>query len=117
MKTDKLTKLGWIAAIALVTVWVGSGFQEGANKIGAFMDQKPEGFATLDEVADALSGARPGPDGLGLALPACKAIVEAHDGRLWYESGSPGGSVFRVSLPLATARTVMERLKKKTASC
>src|SRR5262249_34357228 len=43
------------------------------------------------------------PDGLGLGLAICKAIVEAHDGRLWYEPGVSGGAVFRFTLPIARA--------------
>lgn len=56
MKTDKLTKLGWIAAIALVTVWVGSGFQEGTNKIAVVdiakvVEQSNHGKANQDAFA------------------------------------------------------------------
>lgn len=39
-------------------------------------------------------------DGLGLGLPICKTIVEAHGGRLWAESNTDGpGMRFSVSLP------------------
>lgn len=39
-------------------------------------------------------------DGLGLGLPICKTIVEAHGGRLWAESSTDGpGMRFSVSLP------------------
>jgi signal transduction histidine kinase len=38
--------------------------------------------------------------GAGLGLYICKAIVEAHGGRIWAE-GEPGrGSTFHVALPL-----------------
>ena len=40
-------------------------------------------------------------DGSGLGLPICKAIVEAHDGRLWAERPAGGGAAFCVSLPAA----------------
>jgi two-component system, LuxR family, sensor kinase FixL len=39
-------------------------------------------------------------DGLGIGLPLCKTIVEAHGGRLWLEEGSCGASV-RFTLPVA----------------
>lgn len=45
------------------------------------------------------------PDGLGIGLATCKAIVEAHDGRLWYEPGPSGGAVFRFTIPTAAAAT------------
>ncbi|HKX40220.1 MAG TPA: ATP-binding protein, partial [Burkholderiaceae bacterium] len=39
--------------------------------------------------------------GVGLGLAICRAIVEAHGGRLWAESGrGRPGAVFRFTLPL-----------------
>jgi len=42
-------------------------------------------------------------EGTGLGLPIAKWIAEAHQGSLSLESTGPGGSTFRVELPLATA--------------
>jgi two-component system, LuxR family, sensor kinase FixL len=39
-------------------------------------------------------------EGLGVGLPLCRSIVEAHGGRLWLDAGSPGASV-RFTLPIA----------------
>ncbi len=39
--------------------------------------------------------------GMGLGMPICKAIVEAHGGRLWAESPAGGGALFGVALPAA----------------
>ncbi|MDD2881145.1 MAG: PhnD/SsuA/transferrin family substrate-binding protein [Rhodoferax sp.] len=40
------------------------------------------------------------PDGLGLGLPICKTIIEAHGGRLWAEMNPQGpGMCFSFSLP------------------
>ncbi len=40
--------------------------------------------------------------GVGLGLAICRAIVEAHRGRIWVENGVPGGSIFIFTLPRGT---------------
>ena len=47
--------------------------------------------ARLHSLFDALPSGKPG--GLGVGLSICRAIVEAHGGKLWAESG-PGGHFF-----------------------
>jgi two-component system, LuxR family, sensor kinase FixL len=42
--------------------------------------------------------------GMGLGLSICREIVEAHHGRLTTTPGSPRGTVFRVTLPIAGRR-------------
>ena len=36
--------------------------------------------------------------GMGMGLPICRAIIEAHEGRLWFSPNSPRGSVFQFTL-------------------
>jgi signal transduction histidine kinase len=38
-------------------------------------------------------------NGMGMGLPICRSIVEAHGGRLWASPRVPHGSVFHVVLP------------------
>jgi len=41
------------------------------------------------------------PDGTGMGLASCRKLLELQGGRVELESSGPGGSVFRVDLPLA----------------
>jgi two-component system sensor histidine kinase KdpD len=38
--------------------------------------------------------------GVGLGLSICKAIIEAHDGKIWANNKHPHGAIFTFSLPL-----------------
>ena len=42
--------------------------------------------------------------GMGLGLSICREIVEAHHGRLTTTPGSPRGTVFRMTLPIASCQ-------------
>ena len=37
-------------------------------------------------------------DGMGMGLSICRAIIEAHNGRLWFAPNSPQGAVFQFTL-------------------
>lgn len=39
------------------------------------------------------------PAGMGIGLSICRTIIEAHGGRIWFERGREGGTIFRFTLP------------------
>ena len=44
--------------------------------------------------------------GMGIGLPICRIIIEAHGGHLWAEPRIAGGAVFRFTLPIANQEAV-----------
>ncbi|MYN12211.1 PAS domain S-box protein [Pusillimonas sp. TS35] len=42
-------------------------------------------------------------EGLGMGLNICRTIIESHHGRLWASANPEGGTIFRFTLPRATA--------------
>lgn len=53
--------------------------------------------------------------GVGLGLSLCKAVADAHGGRIWIEDNPTGGAVFIIELPLVVA-PVNERLPEETTA-
>jgi signal transduction histidine kinase len=45
-------------------------------------------------------------DGMGMGLSICRAIIEAHDGRLWIVPNTPQGAVFQFTLRANNPATV-----------
>ena len=39
-------------------------------------------------------------EGMGMGLNICRSVIEFHGGRLWFEPGAEGGTVFIFTLPL-----------------
>ena len=46
--------------------------------------------------------------GVGLGLAICRAIMQAHQGRIWVEHAREGGAVFVLALPLGTPPSLPE---------
>jgi signal transduction histidine kinase len=72
-------------------------FQVNDPGIGIAKDKSALVFAPFQT---ALSDPADDRVGLGLGLPICKYLVEAHHGNLWFESAEGQGSTFYFSLPI-----------------
>jgi two-component system, OmpR family, sensor histidine kinase KdpD len=46
--------------------------------------------------------------GIGLGLTICRAIINAHGGRIWVENRPKGGAIFRFTLPISEHPPVAE---------
>jgi signal transduction histidine kinase len=57
--------------------------------------------ANLERVFEAFYSTKPG--GMGMGLSICRAIIEAHGGKLWASQGVPRGAVFQFTLAGAPA--------------
>jgi signal transduction histidine kinase len=67
--------------------------------VGIPQDQLERVFEEFHQVEDHMTRRH---GGMGLGLSIARALVEAHNGRIWAESEGPGrGSTFYISLPLA----------------
>jgi PAS domain S-box-containing protein len=53
--------------------------------------------ASLQTIFDAFYTTKP--SGLGMGLPICRSIIEAHGGRLWVSANVPKGAIFQFVLP------------------
>ncbi|MBT2304183.1 MASE4 domain-containing protein [Variovorax paradoxus] len=46
-------------------------------------------------------------DGMGMGLSICRAIIEAHEGRLWFTANAPRGAVFCFTLQAVSAASAV----------
>ena len=122
-KVELPPDLPWILVDAVLIEQVVENLVENAVKYtpagtSITLGARVEGQEMLVEVADRGPGLARGEDnrvfekfyraraersqsGVGLGLTICRAIVEAHGGRIWAENDPQGGAVFRFALPLA----------------
>jgi pimeloyl-ACP methyl ester carboxylesterase len=104
-------------ARALVLVDVAPRMEEvGRNRIGAFMaEHMDDGFASLDEVADAIQGYnphRPRPTN----LEGLKKNLRQHDNGRWYWHWDPTFITGRLGGPDETRSSLVDPLRLQTAA-
>ncbi|UPT75449.1 MAG: HAMP domain-containing histidine kinase [Elusimicrobiota bacterium] len=65
---------------------------------GVPVELRPRLFEKFARIAREQRGGRAS---MGMGLYFCKVVVEAHGGRIWFESGREGGATFIFSIPAA----------------
>ncbi|MBI5622222.1 MAG: HAMP domain-containing histidine kinase [Elusimicrobia bacterium] len=94
----KFTPKGGSVSVTVSAESEGTVCSVSDNGIGIKASDLDRVFDKFEQVKEARAEAR-GPKGTGLGLSICKAIVEAHGGRIWAESVPGRGSTFRFTLP------------------
>ena len=59
------------------------------------------GSKDIDRIFNPLFTSKP--DGMGMGLSICRAIIEAHEGKLWFAPNKPHGAVFQFTLRAGAA--------------
>ncbi|MGF6227353.1 PAS domain S-box-containing protein [Inquilinus ginsengisoli] len=72
---------------------------EGANAIRIEVRDAGTGFKDPERVFEPFFTTKQ--DGMGMGLPICRSIIEAHGGRLWTASNETCGATVAFTLPLA----------------
>jgi two-component system sensor kinase FixL len=80
---------------------VVSAVRAGPDAVEAAVADNGPGIApeVAGRIFEPFVSAKPG--GMGVGLSISRSIVEAHGGRLWAEPNPGGGTVFRLTLPVA----------------
>ena len=89
-----------------------SGILEGVRELQISIDAVPSEGGVRVGVRDTGPGLSPEslsrlfepfyttkPDGMGMGLPICRSIIEAHGGRLWATRCEPRGALFQFTIP------------------
>jgi C4-dicarboxylate-specific signal transduction histidine kinase len=73
---------------------ITTGAAEHGRKIACSVTDRGHGIQQpcLDEIFEPFVTTKS--NGLGLGLPICRSILEAHGGRLWAQNTSEGGATF-----------------------
>jgi len=67
---------------------------------------------SLDHLFDAFYSTKP--RGLGIGLSICRAIIEAHGGRLWANLSEPHGATFQFTLPQFRSELMPKTLQRRS---
>ena len=86
---------------------IAVGASQDAGHVRFWVSDTGQGIPTdqVPHIFNKFSRSRARPqDGVGLGLAICKAIVEAHGGRIWVDVGTRGGTKVCFTMPLEHSR-------------
>jgi signal transduction histidine kinase len=83
-------------------LWLSTEIDSSNSALVAVRDSGP-GLdpISLEQLFDAFYTTKS--SGMGMGLPICHSIIEAHGGRIWAEANIPQGASFQFTLPWQAA--------------
>ncbi len=93
----RYTSLGGEVTVSLKDIKKGIEFQIHDTGVGIPKDQQERVFTKFFRAANAI---RMDTEGSGLGLYIAKNIIEAHDGKIWFESQEEEGTTFYFTIPI-----------------
>ena len=95
LMTNAIESMASIGGSRILSVQSGMDDESGVS-ISVADTGEGVGSLDIDRVFNPLFTTKP--NGMGMGLSICRAIVEAHNGRLWVSPNTPRGAVFHTSL-------------------
>jgi signal transduction histidine kinase len=92
--TNAIDSMAAVGGVRVLSV-KSSMHDDGGVRVSVADTGKGIGAQDIDRIFNPLFTTKP--NGMGMGLPICRSIIEAHDGRLWVVPNTPRGAIFHFS--------------------